>query len=706
MFKRLAVVGFSLIAGCIMPILAFGASVTPEQMSLLNALSSSEKSALASKLNPSRASSADSSESAKPVVVQQQPEGISRIEASFRDRMADMGGGALQQFGYELFSGSPTTFAPTTEIPIPPEYVLGPGDELRIQYYGSRSDTFALIIDRNGVVNLPDVGEISLSRLTFNQARALLAEKIGSKMIGVTTSITMGRLRSIRVFVLGDVRNPGSYLVSSLSTISHALFISGGVSKHGSLRHVQLKRSGKKVAELDIYDFLLKGDSRNDKRLSPGDVVFIPPVGELVAVSGEVVRPGIYERKREKKIREILTLAGGLSPTADRTMGQIDRLEAAGSRRSIRFDLTEKGTARQVKNGDILQIHTLPDVKNEYVMFSGAVKRPGRYGYRAGMRLSDLIASRDDLLPRAYLKKAEITHYTVVDGEIRKISRSEFDIEGMFAGDETADLALQPYDEVMVRAVTDWNESVRVEIGGEVMFPGTYPVSKGETLSSLIERAGGYSEDAYLPGAVFSRQSIREQQGREHQAMIAQIEQEIALIEAQQSGIRDASVLSGKQKSLAGAKQLLEKMKQVKPTGRLVIELSDLEALQQSEFDVRLRDGDRIFIPSTPSEVLVIGQVYSSTALLYNSRLDRDGYIDLAGGPTRMADERNIYIVRANGSVVSGKGWSRGHIQPGDTIVVPEDLEQFNLLDSTLDWSKVLMQVGIFSASMVTVGIF
>lgn len=399
----------------------------------------------------------------------------------------------------------------------------------------------------------------------------------------------------------------------------------------------------------------------------------------------------------------MIRLSGGLLPMADQTRGQIDRLEAAGSRRTISFNLTDKGVIKKVKNGDILKIHTLPDVKNEYVVLSGAVKRPGQYGYRAGMRLSDLISSSDSLLPRAYLKKAEVTHYIVIDGEVRKTSRSEFSIEDLLASAE--DVLLKPYDEVMVRSVTDWSESVRVEVGGEVRFPGTYPVAKGETLSSVIERAGGYSEDAYLPGAVFSRQSIREQQRREHKAMIAQIEQEIGMLEANLAGIRDPSVLASKQKSIAGAKQLLEKMKQIEPTGRLVIELSELKKLQQSEFDVRLRDGDRIYIPSKPSEVLVIGQVYSSTALLFNSKLKRDDYIDMAGGPTRMADEKSIYVVRANGRVEAGKRWGGGNIQPGDTIVVPEDLEQFNLLDSALDWSKVLMNVGIGLAAMQTLGI-
>ena len=703
MIKRFSLVAYCLLIGLMVPTSVMSASMSQAQLQMLDSLSPSDRAALSSRLGSSNGASATPFEEAAPVVVNQKPEGMSYIESSFRDRLVGFGGRGLSQFGYELFSGSPTTFAPTTDIPIPPEYVLGPGDELRIQYYGSRSDSFSLIIDRNGVVNLPDVGEISLSRLTFNQARALLAEQIGQKMIGVTTSISMGRLRSIRVFVLGDVRNPGSYMVSSLSTISHALFVSGGVSKRGSLRHVQLKRHGKKVSELDIYDFLLHGDSSKDGRLNPGDVVFVPPVGELVAVAGEVVRPAIYERRSERNVKDIVNLAGGLLPAADKIRGQIDRLEASGNRQAIDFELTKKGLKTRVSNGDIIQIHTLPSIQDEYVALSGAVKRGGRFGYKKGMHLSDLIESRENLLPQAYLKKAEITHYTVEDGRIRKTSRNEFSLEAFFQ--EGKDVVLQPYDEIVIRSVTDWSESISVSIKGEVLFPGSYPVVKGETLSSLIERAGGYSEDAYLPGALFSRASIREQQAREQKAMIMQMEQEIAYMETSLVGIREASVLASKQKSVAAARQILEKMKQVRPMGRLVIELADLDKLEGSEFDIPLQDGDAFYLPRRPSEVLVIGQVYNTTALLYNSKYTRSDYIEMAGGPTRMADEKAIYIVRASGRVDAGKRYGQNKIKPGDTIVVPEDLEQFNLLDSALDWSKVLMNVGIGVASMKTLGI-
>lgn len=707
-----------LLAALLLPAVAQSGTISSDQMKLLSTLSSSENSALASQLGASTTASSSPLAVTEPVMVKQEPEGRSYIEESFQKRVNDIYGVSseeeasqlspeeahqLGQFGYALFNTSTTTFAPATDIPIPPEYVLGPGDELRIQYYGSRSDNFSLTVDRNGVVNLPDVGEVSVSRLTFNQARALLAEQIGQKMIGVTASITMGRLRSIRAFVLGDVRNPGSYLLSSLSTISHALFVSGGVSKRGSLRHVQLKRNGKKIAELDIYDFLLHGDSRNDRRLSPGDVVFVPPVGDLVAVAGEVVRPAIYERKREKGIDDLIELAGGLLPTADKSRGDIDRLLDSGNRQVVSFDLSRKSLKRRVHNGDIVRVYTLPEVKDNYILLGGSVKRPGRYGYKPGMQLSDLIRSRNDLLPQAYLKKAEITHYDVIDGQVRKTSRTEFNLEDVL--NSGAQIELKPYDEIVIRSVTDWSDSIRVEITGEVMFPGTYPVAKGETISSLIERAGGYSDDAYLPGTIFSRQSIREQQQREQDAMIAQMEQEIGFMEASLTGIRDASVLASKQKSIAAAKQMLEKMKQIVPAGRLVIELSKLEKLKGSEFDIPLKNGDTIYLPTKPSEVLIIGQVYNSTALLYNSKYDRDDYINMAGGVTRMADKKAVYVVRASGRVDAGKRYGRNKIEPGDTIVVPEDLEQFNLLDSALDWSKVLMNVGVGLASMKTLGI-
>ena len=637
-----------------------------------------------------------------PQVSQPLPEEIGYLEGVINKRLA--GGGHLKQFGYNVFSSSTTTFAPVTEIPIPPEYVLGPGDELKIQYYGSRSDTLSLTVDRNGVVNLPEIGEMGLAGMTFNAAKAVLAEQISKRLTGVTSSINMGRLRSIRIFVLGDVRSPGSYLVSGLSTLTHALFVSGGASKNGSLRHVQLKRQGKKIAEIDLYDFFLKGDGRNDRQLLPGDVVFVPPIGQVVAVGGEVARPGIYELQREKNINEIIALAGGVIHTADKARVEIDRLEKSGSRKTVNFDLDAANQSAFIQNGDIVQIHSLPAVKDQYVVLSGAVKRPAQYGYKPNMKMSDLIGSQDNWLPESYLKKVEITHHMVENGEQRVTSRDEVNLESLFAGG--GDIALQPYDEVLVRAIADWGETLKVTLNGQVKFPGVYSLMKGETLASLVDRAGGFTQEAYLPALVLTRESIRKQQFEENKRIIKQIETEIARFELDIVDTRDKDLMGAKQRSLSQAQKMLKEMQSVQAVGRLIIDVPMTGAIKGTSADIALRDGDIITIPEKPGEVLVLGQVYNPAALSFNNKISISEYVDMAGGVTPNAKEDGGYIVRASGIVVAGKKVRNAQIQPGDVIIVPEDLDKLDLLDGTLSWTKVLFQIGVSLASMKAIKVF
>ncbi len=296
-------------------------------------------------------------------------------------------GNDFSQYGYQLFTGSSGTLAPATDIPVPPEYVLGPGDQLQMQLYGTRSDTLSLVVDRNGVIEIPNVGSLAVAGLSFVQAKALIAEQLHKKSIGVTASITMGQLRSIRVFVLGDANHPGSYLVSGLSTISYALLTAGGVSKTGSMRHIELKRNGKTVDELDLYDFLLKGNSRADVRLMPGDVIFIPPIGPVVGVAGQATRPAIYELRDEKNVQEVMQMAGGALADADVAHMQIDRLNKDGDRNII--DLGTQNTVA-VRNGDILIMYAIPGVRTDTVSLLGHVKRPGKYGWTKDMKLSSL----------------------------------------------------------------------------------------------------------------------------------------------------------------------------------------------------------------------------------------------------------------------------------------------------------------------------
>jgi len=706
----------------------------------------------------------------------------------------------LLQYGYNLFAGTPTTFAPATEIPVPPEYVLGPGDELSIQLYGSRDDTLALVVDREGVIELPSVGPLNVIGLNFMQVKALIAEKIHQNIIGATVSVSMGRLRSMRVFVLGDVNNPGSYLVSGLSTVSNALFVSGGVSKRGSMRHVILKRGGKNVTELDIYDFLLKGDSRHDSRLQPGDVVFVPPIGEVIAVAGEVVRPAIYELKGDASVNslnDVMELAGGSLATADIHNVQIDRIAKSGDSSLMEVDLVSKKEV-SLNNGDLVLVYPVPQIKSELVYLSGNVKRSGTFGLKKNMHLSDLISSENDLLPstfldyiiiqrvdlttgeitllqphlgkmlrddfksenpelhagdkvfvlsnksmnaqdsvsiqgaikipgvyplgenmkvtdlfmvaggpadQAYLKDAELTRYEIINGERRVISHIKLDLARALAGEPEENITLVAGDILMVRSIINWRSNEQVELKGEVKFPGTYAIEAGETIEQLLQRAGGLTDDAYVQAAVFTRESIRKQQQEMIDKSIVKLESELAKKELDNSDINKAAALGEQSVDLSSVKSVLEQMREVKPLGRLLINLDNTGKLRGGA-TLKLTGGDSLLIPKRPDQVLVMGEVYNESSMLYYKNMKRDDYLDLAGGVTESADDDGIYIVRANGYVDSARGWNRNHdIHPGDTIVVPVSVDTFNLLDATLNWSKVLMQVGIFTASMVTVGI-
>jgi polysaccharide biosynthesis/export protein len=708
--------------------------------------------------------------------------------------------GNLSQFGYQLFAGTPNTFAPAADIPVPPEYVLGPGDELQMQFYGSRDDSMNLVIDREGVIELPKVGALTLVGLSFVQAKALIAEQVRQKMIGVTTSVTMGRLRSIRVFVLGDAEHPGSYLISGLSTISHALFSAGGVSKKGSLRHIQLKRNGKVVKELDLYDFLLKGNSRGDERLLPGDVIFIPPIGAVIGVAGQINRPAIYELRAEKTAQEIAEMAGGALVDADIKHIQIDRLTQLGDRHILDFELRQP---TKIQNGDILMLFAIPGLRSDTVSLLGHIKRPGQYGLANGMKLSNLVSSIDDLLPGAfldyaliqrtdpilrsvttlrvsldkllvqqdkradillqgtdqvyvfsksaidplnlvsvfgqivnpgqypysdnmrlidlifaaggpneqsYLQVAELTRYEVIDGKRRQISHIAVNLADALAGKVDANMVLLPHDELLIRTISNWRSATRVKVQGEIKYPATYSVQEGEHLSSLLTRAGGFTEDAYLRAAVFTRESVRSDQQKQIDELAHRTEGEIAKMETVAFLLKD-DILKGRELAkLEAAKRVSEQMKSVNATGRIVIELADINKLKGTEFDLTLRDGDQLSVPKRPDEVLVLGEVYNPTAFIYRENTASDQYIAMAGGATRGGDVKRTYVIRANGMLeVVQKGWFGGKsiiMEPGDSIVIPQDVEQFNLLDSTLDWSRVVMQVGVSLASMKTIGVF
>jgi protein involved in polysaccharide export with SLBB domain len=706
-----------------------------------------------------------------------------------------VGAQALKPFGYDLFEGSPSTFAPVTDIPVPAEYVVGPGDVFEIQLFGSQKGRYSLVVGRDGAINFPELGPIQVAGMTFDAARDLLTQRVNEQLIGTQVSVHMGELRSIRIFVLGDANQPGSYTVSGLSTITNALFVSGGVKRIGSLRNIQLKRSGRTVATLDLYDLLLKGDTSADVRLMPGDVIFIPPVGTLVGVSGEVHRPALYELKGESTAADLVQLAGGLTAEADPSLATIDRIDTDRRRIVVDVNLDTRGGTK-LKHGDVLRIPSVRSSVEAAVVLNGHVHRPGEFQYRAGMRISDVIPSLDELkdnadqhyvlirreipptrkiefvsvdLPKAlerkgsdddiplaprdriyvfdreagrarilepllrearlqatlaeptkqvtiggqvnapgeypleqgmrisdliraggslseaaYGGKAELARYDMSSGEARKTELIEIDLAKAVAGDPSANLLLKPFDTLVVKELPLWSALEYVEVKGEVRFPGRYPIQRGETLRSLVERAGGLTEFAFPEGAVFTRQSLKQREREQIETLTRRLQSDLAqvsLMTAQESR-GDAA-----HQALAIGNQLLADLREAEPVGRLVINLNrSMKAKPGSPADVVLKDGDQLIVPRTTQEVTVIGEVQRPTSHLYAEGLSRNDYIQLSGGTTQRADKSRIYVVRADGSVVGAGGgsWfsSSGNvdIRPGDTIVVPLDTERMRPL--------------------------
>ena len=360
--------------------------------------------------------------------------------------------GGLEPFGYDLFAGRPSTFAPVTEIPVPSDYTLGPGDVLRVQLWGKENQQLKLPISRNGTVEFPQHGPLSVAGLSFEEAGKQIRKLVSEQYIGVQASVSLGELRSMRIFVLGEARSPGAYTVSALSTMSNALFVSGGVKQSGSLRHVQHKRDGKLIGELDLYDLLLKGDTSDDQRLQPGDVIFIPPVGTRVGIQGEVYRPALYELKGETSLSSLVKLAGGLTPQAYSQRVRIERTSDDFLRVLLDADLTtSKGQQTQVKPGDRIEIAGLSDVTGQYIEITGAASRPGRYAWLPGMRFSSVIGSLEaDLDPVADQTSALIVR---TDPETDHISTRVVNIHSALANRNTpVDPRLQERDQILIFA--------------------------------------------------------------------------------------------------------------------------------------------------------------------------------------------------------------------------------------------------------------
>ncbi len=813
----------------------------------------------------------------------------------------------LKPFGYDFFQEAAIkVLTDRKDIPVPSQYVIGPGDEVKILLWGRVNAQHNLIVDRNGNIMIPQIGPIQVAGMTFEDMSKHLIEQAG-QIVGANIDITMGSLKTIPIFVLGDVRRPGAYTIGSFATITDALLIAGGPTGIGTMRNIQLKRKDKVVTTFDLYNLLLKGDKSRDVILQAGDVVFVPVTGPLIGIAGNVKRPAIYELKEKHDLYTLIELAGGIIPSAYTQQIQVERI--IRNERQVVIDIDDKDLTKSkeftLQDADLVKIFNIVDKETNVVFVYGNIKRPGKYEYKIGMRIKDTLKDEKEFLPETYFDYALIKRlmppnletqlvpinlnrlytenderqnielnpqdilyifskwffmdrpYINIEGEVRKGGRFDLDndmrvkdailiaggltrdaykkggellrtnketkevtlikldLEKALQGDVTHNIVLQdldkiivhsiwgyvykktvsidgevlkpgtypytenmtvkdlifsagnvlesayldnadvsfqiiedgksariehvrinlgkalkgdaennlvlkPYSRLFVKKITDWRREQFVNIAGEVNFPGKYIIKKAETLSSLIERAGSYTDKAYLRGAVFTRTRVKELQQNSIDEMVTRLEKSLmAESTLRMSTAVSAEEVAGLKAQQEGTQRLIDSLKRTRATGRMTVQLAHLRLLKGSEYDIELEDGDTLHIPTINNVVHVAGAVMMQGSYIYSDGYNLSRYVEMAGGYTKYADTKNMFIVKADGSAMKVPGgglfsWnpfkSRWEvtafgepiktIEPGDTIVIPERLQATAWLRGIKDISQILMQVAVAGASI------
>ncbi|MBS1820790.1 MAG: SLBB domain-containing protein [Acidobacteria bacterium] len=794
----------------------------------------------------------------------------------FQQMVANSTGKMLPIYGAKLFRTLPSTFAPVNQVPVTPDYVIGPGDELLIQSWGQVTMNSRFVVDRTGGIYIPQVGNVHVAGLRFAELQPFLKSQMGKIFRNFDLNVNMGQLRSIQVFVVGQARRPGTWTVSSLSTLVNAIFSTGGPAPQGSMRHILLKRGDKTIVDLDLYDLIMKGDKSKDAPLLQGDVIYIPAVGPQVAVAGSVNTPAIYELKANgaTSVSEALDMAAGLTSVASGDVVRLERVDARRLRSITEVPLDTEGKTVRLQDGDLLEVTALVSQFKDAITLRGNVANPGRYAWKAGMRVRDLLPNKDALVTRDYwLKRSQLGQpsmtyvptcppsapygiptlrygipvgdegddpywrYSTVrgrgpgdllglpmtdsnvpgpkatqrpensaaketemprmvaptDGGLdcqdlqagqlyqnqiqpqqnnsqtnsantsvasvvvappprnpserqffpkNDVKLSEPDINWAYAvverqskedlttsllpfnlgkavleGDASQNLELQPGDVVTVFSKADirvpqQQQTRFVRLEGEFMSSGIYSVKPGETLRQLVSRAGGFSPEAYLYGAEFTRESTRRVQQQRLNEYVDQIALQ-ASTNAQNSASRaisatDATALAAQQSQ---TQNIVTSLRNARASGRIVLELPpDATSVGQLP-DLPLEDGDTFIVPRVPSTVGVDGAVYNQSSFLYDPHRRLGDYVRLAGGANRDADKSRAFVIRAGGDVVSkqyssslrGHGFESIHLYPGDTVVIPLNLDKGKTLRMVVDVAQIVGQFGIAIAAMNTV---
>ena len=802
----------------------------------------------------------------------------------------------LKTYGHNFFDGEVSNFFAVDNAPIPNNYVIGTGDNISILLYGSMNDEIDLIVDRSGVINFPQLGQLSVAGMTLEQLNTYIEERVRNQMIGVNVNISLGKLRSINVFVTGEAKTPGSYSVSALSSISHTLYAAGGISEIGSLRNIKLIRSNEVVSTFDLYRLLTEGFTDGDIRLQSGDVVFIPPVNKTVIIDGAVKRPGRYELVEKERLGKLLFYAGGLKNKAYQRQALLERFDPEKALLKVsNINLSNKNNLEQrLEDGDIIKVAYVDNDATNAIYLKGAAQRTGQYAYFEGIRFSDIVQSidsdlelyadlensliirkknansrdiqifklnildalsnkqtesdlqlqpRDQILvfsvPRlnseseseALLLREEIldtkldvaaenldtrrgsfaaqegslgNNFPLTPGTLNSMSkpmidlmtdyqfetlirekeelieerkkskgnRTELlspvikqlydqassdnpplvvsidgaikipgeyplmenstyfdliDLAGGYTDDALVDKAelrrlrlnnnefittqlididlkikpsnrdtlidLASRDNIKIRSIKDWDIRDKVTVKGEVSYPGDYLISPNETLSSVISRAGGFTNESFIDGALFTRESIKKKE-REQLNFLAET---IRRDQASRSMTKESEDFSISSQEI---EESIAALLSSEIIGRLIVDLPRIMS-GDSSADIVLQDGDIIEIPKYTNAVTVVGEVRRAGSFVRQESFSVDDYIELAAGMTSRGNKKEIYIIRANGSVDKMSNHrerlltfssSKDKILAGDTIVVPIKSSYQTPLNAYRTISQVIFQ--------------
>ncbi|MFC1869454.1 SLBB domain-containing protein [Thermodesulfobacteriota bacterium] len=756
-----------------------------------------------------------------PGAIEQEGPPLSDIEKILSGQFPTDISRTLRQFGYDYFERESSGFTPETLVPVGPDYIIGPEDYFTIHLWGRAEETYHVVVSRDGGITVPRLGTLNVGGLSLSELKLYLLHKFKEYYPDFEMSVTMGALRTIEVFLIGELENPGTYSLKSLSTVISALFTARGPSKTGSLRNIKVFSNGELVKALDLYDFFIKGTKGSDIRLQQGYTIFVPVLGPVVGIAGHVKRPAIYEMKGEQTIGEVIDLAGGVLFTGHLQNVVIERILGHRTRviNSFNLDPSSEKSNRNLKtpvqDGDVIKIYPVHKSLEKVVYLEGHTKYPREYELKQGMRLLDIIPSYDYLLPEPYLPQAEIirlmppdlhpeivqfnlgsllngdkeqnfllqdrdrirvysarekseTPEVTINGAVRNpgvyrlykgmtvkdlifqagnivreaymekagltrmvsgttgmdVVKLSFSLQRVLEGVPEDNLLLKEDDQVFIREIPKYKKSLerKIILEGEFVFPGEYTFSEGERILSVIDRAGGLTETAYPFGSVFLRESVKDIQKERKLEYLNKLEQDILTMSALAAeSTLDAGQASVLQQTLTAKKELIEKLKSAEPTGRMVINISEVMLMPSSDTNIELRPGDRLIIGERPDSINILGEVYNPTALLAEKERTVGYYLSLVGGPTENADKGQIYIVKADGSVISKKqgkfglvSWSNKEsrwrvgsfnsieLDPGDTIIVPKKLLKFAWLRLTKDISQVLYQIAVTAGVLHT----